>query len=204
MNNIKAFFLSFLLILVLISCSEISPNTVTSYIKTHTLDNVEVCHGYGCKLQTSVSISKFDWKILTEIFKNQNSSAEEERENIKTYIANFENLVGSIADLSNDEAKAKLISVDRGQLDCIDETVNTSNYLNLLQSEGLLKFHKVSEPITRGLFVNGHWFHNTATIIEIDNKNKFAVDSWFHKNGKKPEIIEIDSWQRYWEPESKI
>jgi hypothetical protein len=86
-----------------------------------------------------------------------------------------------------------------GQQDCIDESVNTSLYLTLLESVGLMRFHTEEDRATRGHFILGYP-HTTAVIREIKSGNLYAVDSWFYDNGMPPVIIPIETWKDGWEP----
>ena len=86
-----------------------------------------------------------------------------------------------------------------GQLDCIDESTNTTTYLRLLDQAGLLRHHRVVERATRfGLFVGMP--HSTAVIEELDSGNRFAVDSWFHDNGQPPHIVRLEDWRAGLDP----
>ncbi|MBV1875788.1 MAG: hypothetical protein KUG50_04095 [Cycloclasticus sp.] len=40
-----------------------------------------------------------------------------------------------------------------------------------------------------------------AVIGQLEPDKRFAVDSWFHKNGIEPEIIPIKLWYSGWQPE---
>jgi hypothetical protein len=86
-----------------------------------------------------------------------------------------------------------------GQQDSIDESVNTSLYLTLLQSVGLMRFHTVQDRATRGSFILGYP-HTAAVIRETKTGKEYAVDSWFYDNAKPPVIIPIEIWKEGWQP----
>ena len=53
-----------------------------------------------------------------------------------------------------------------GQMDCLDETANTTSLLLVLQDQGLLTHHVVEYPESRGFFLDGRYPHFTAVIAE--------------------------------------
>jgi hypothetical protein len=80
-----------------------------------------------------------------------------------------------------------------GQMDCIDESTNTFQYLRALEDLELLKWHRVDLKDRRIVWFLTHW---TATIVEIDSNERFAVDSWYRDNGELPYIQPLKDWQR--------
>ena len=87
-----------------------------------------------------------------------------------------------------------------GQLDCIDETSNTTTVLELLDRAGLLVWHEVRGPMSR-FFVYDGWPHTTAVIVETATGEAYAVDSWFHDNGQPAEVVPLEQWVAGWGPE---
>ena len=79
------------------------------------------------------------------------------------------------------------------QMDCIDESTNTFQYLLALERRQLLKWHRVDLKQRRIVWFLTHW---TATITEIDSGRRFAVDSWYRDNGELPYIQPIEDWQK--------
>ena len=67
-----------------------------------------------------------------------------------------------------------------GQMDCIDESTNTTIYLRMLQKDGLLRWHQAGDRATR--WTPFTWPHTTAVIEERDSLLRWAVDSWFLDN----------------------
>jgi hypothetical protein len=90
------------------------------------------------------------------------------------------------------------------QLDCVDESTNSTTYLRMMERDGLLRYHRVGSRAARarsGGFIIG-WPHFTAVIEEIASGEKWAVDSWFRNNGEPPEVVPLSLWRTGWEPES--
>ncbi len=168
-----------------------------------------ICKGYGCRDYLKTGLSEGEWEQIKQIFVISPENAEEERSLIKKAIALFEVFIGPKTGTSGDDAGAQIINFSaQDQMDCIDETFNTSTYLHLLRKSGLIKFHKIGKPLHRGNYIT-RWPHNTATIHEegigilVNSKGHFVVDSWFHANGEEPEIIPAALWSSGWSPKKK-
>lgn len=80
-----------------------------------------------------------------------------------------------------------------GQMDCIDETTNTTAYLLILQNEGLLRHHTVAHPVARGFFLDGRYPHATAVITAQDGE-QWAVDPWPYANAEDVDVMTLDEW----------
>ncbi|VAX04166.1 hypothetical protein MNBD_ALPHA03-444, partial [hydrothermal vent metagenome] len=172
-----------------------------------------VCKGYGCRYYLRTGISEQEWQQIARVFEQDDQNvarnAAQERELIKQAIGLFEKIIGPKTDTANDDAGAQIINFStRDQMDCIDEAYNSSTYLFLMRKAGLIKFHSLGQPLRRGYFID-RWPHNTATIHEIDKDKTikgpghYVVDSWFHANGARPEIILASLWGTGWTPDKE-
>ena len=79
------------------------------------------------------------------------------------------------------------------QMDCIDESTNTFQYLSALEELDLLRWHRTGLKQRRIVWFATHW---TATIAEVDSGQLFAVDSWYLDNGELPYLQPIADWRR--------
>lgn len=156
-----------------------------------------VCHGYGCSHQTTTNFTANQWRTVGEIFKPAAKSPQDELIKIGEAIALMEKYVGQAVGTEDDLPKAPLKRQSTKELDCIDETVNTTKYLTFLEGEGWLKFHRVGQPVYKGYFINGVYPHNSATVQEIETGKIYAIDSYIHANGELPNIRPLESWFRY-------
>lgn len=168
-------------------------------------DDFTFCYGYSCTAQKQAGFTDKEWAGVKRVFTNKPAKdAESERLKIAAAVATMEKIIGAKTGTSHDLAEARGKKEDPAQMDCIDETMNTSRYLEFLQNDGLLKFHKVAHPIHRGYFVDGAWPHNTAVIAELNKEGKpakqFAVDSFYRANGEEPYIVPAASWLAGWKP----
>lgn len=161
--------------------------------------NFSVCHGGTCNIVSPVSLDAEQWGRIAVPFASPASDAGEERGRIAEAIARFEVIVGELADTADDRAENQHGQDWRGQMDCIDESTNTTTYLRLLARAGLLRWHRVEARVTRGYFIFG-WPHTTAVVSELNGGAKWAVDSWFFENGKPPVIVPLELWKTGWRP----
>lgn len=167
-----------------------------------TSELVHHCHAYGCQAISKVELTKADWKKIQKIFKSKSKNAEAERKKIAKAIGVFEQIVGA-KDGTDKDVRGTFVESGRYQLDCVDESTNTTMYLALLQDKKLLKFHDVQAPTARVPIIHaGRWPHQTAVIRDIKTGEFYVVDSWFHDNGADAEIIDLKTWKSGWKPES--
>ncbi len=156
--------------------------------------SVEVCYNFGCKTRENVTLSFNQRDHLRGIFSRHASSAEAEREQIAEAIAFLENATGDQLGTVNDHGKNYPGPSEPGQMDCIDESTNTTTYLQLLEAQHLLRWHKVGQRVKRATYLfNDHW---TATLIDNVSGDAYAVDSWFWDNGQLPEILPLAQWRK--------
>lgn len=157
-----------------------------------------LCHDTSCVSITQLSLTVSQWNRVKNLFRPAAETPAGERENIRQAIALMEKITGAMAGTSNDLGE-NAGGAAEGQMDCIDESTNTTTYISMFARDRLLIFHTVSDPETRGYFFSG-WPHTTAVIKDITDNHLYAVDSWFLDNGKPPFIIPIETWLNGWRP----
>ena len=171
------------------------------YAGHDSLSAFQVCKNYGCSTRVTVSLRADEWNKVRALFTPPPEGAAEERERIRQAIGLLETLVGPKAGTEHDEGGAPLVNFNReGQLDCIDESVNTTTYLRFLAADQLLRWHDVGKPAARGYFLDNIRPHNTATVVERDSGVVYTMDSWFHANGVPPETVLLSAWLDGWDP----
>lgn len=164
-------------------------------------DGFSLCHGYSCTSQTGTSFLVAEWNNIASLFqKNTAKNVEEERSKIGQAIAMMERYAGAKTGTDIDEPEAVSFKSSTKQMDCIDETVNTTHYLEMLYRGGLLKFYEPAEPTHRGYLIDGSWPHNTAVMKEKDSGVLYVVDSFYKKNGEVPYIMSRETWLAGWKP----
>ena len=163
-----------------------------------------ICFNHTCKEVKDLTLQGRQWQEILAIFSPPVADAAEERRRIAEAVARLELVVGELADTSNDKGGnlAGMFS-DGHQMDCIDESTNTTTYLMMLSEGGVLRWHSVGDRATRGFFIFG-MPHTTAVLKDRLTGAKWAVDSWFHDNGVAPEIVPLGQWRAGWEPVSRL
>lgn len=154
-------------------------------------DEVNICYNYGCNVHAKVNISQEELEQLHQIFRQDNSAAEE-RLDISRAVGLFETFSGTQTPTWRDKGGNVDDDGVDGRMDCIDHSHNTTEYLKVLADHGWLKFHQVLEAVKRApLWVNVHW---SAQIEEIATHHRYVVDSWFFDNGKPALVMDLDTW----------
>lgn len=160
-----------------------------------TATKVIVCHGFGCARRTSVALSERNLATLRAILAKGRSSPKAERRAIGDAVAWMEKAVAPVVGSTNDIGGLDLRNAGvAGQMDCIDESTNTTSYLLLAEKRGFLKYHSVQRPVARGFFLDGRYPHATAVVTEVGSGQKYAVDSWRKPNGERPIIMPLELW----------
>lgn len=160
-----------------------------------------LCHGYSCTHKSAAGFSAAEWSGILAIFRsNPAKTAEAERAKIGQAIALMERYSGARTGTDDDDAEATGSKRNNMQLDCIDETINTTHYIGFLQKAGALKFHEVAEPTHRGYIIDGKWPHNTAVMRDTLSGELYVVDSFYRRNGAEPYIMPRAKWLAGWKP----
>jgi hypothetical protein len=76
-------------------------------------------------------------------------------------------------------------------MDCIDLTANITELLIVLDRNKLLRYHRVGEPASRRLFIDGKQPHTTPVIVEVATGTEWSADSWTKAYGQIPDIMTI-------------
>ncbi len=160
---------------------------------------VDVCWDYGCSERASVMLPEEGWDRIRARLYPEPPDADTERARIADAIAEFERVVGPLTGTDANLGGNLAGSGKEGQMDCLDESHNTSVYLQLLADHDLLRWHEPGEPERRAPWIfNVHW---SAVVIEKDTEQAWVVDSWFRDNGSRPFVEQLEDWRRGAGPE---
>lgn len=186
------------LLVFLISCATGSGRDVPGFLAEYGNEKpapsgFNFCYAHGCRKTVRISIPESDWEKVRENFFPAPENPAQERRRIAWAVGTLETLMGKLTGTHVDVGGSFTGSLRNNQLDCVDETVNTSTYLTMMINDGLILFHELREPGSRGYFIWG-WPHTTAVIREISSGRHYAVDSWFFDNGTPPLVIPLDDW----------
>ncbi len=169
-------------------------------IKNPVPERFSVCYEHGCSKVAQLALSERQWQSVRALFHSAPRDAQAEREVIARAVAQMERLVGPLTGTERDKGRNFRGVGIEGQMDCIDESTNTTTYLTMMAHDGLLRWHTVEDRVTRGFFIFG-WPHTTAVIRATTDNQRYAVDSWFLDNGEEPYILPLELWRRGWQPE---
>ena len=216
-NKMRNKIYTIIFIPILSACANNTPiDDYSHYLRNRnipapTIKHFPHCYDYGCKTIKIVSLSKDSWHKLDDLFLSPSQNAKEERKRISKAVQIFETNIGKQTGTSADlKGTFKPFTREKNkplrfQQDCVDESTNTTIYLSVLQQKSWLKFHRVTQPQSRQPLMGGNrWWHQSATIREIDTNQQYAVDSWFEDNGAPAHIVKIDDWFNNWKPSNTV
>ncbi|MBS1269490.1 MAG: hypothetical protein MAG794_00441 [Gammaproteobacteria bacterium] len=171
------------------------------------LDDIPICHGFGCRNKETASISEAEWKQIKAFFSDPAESPKEEREQIRKAAGWFEVVIGRHTPIHLDKGKNEYPGRIKtagpattedgpngttvGQMDCIDESLNTTTYLTLMEKAGLFRYHRVVERAHRKSAFDQHY---AGQIEELRRGARWVVDSWFYDYGSLPYVEEATEW----------
>jgi hypothetical protein len=186
---------------VLAACQSHEEHRVAKLIEANpTPAKFSVCHGNSCRLRTDISLSATEWSQVRALFDPPPADARAERQQIARATGLLEIFTGRQAGTLEDAPGMGVHWNPDGQLDCIDEATNSTEYLRMMAADGLIRFHEIGLPVNR--FVMTAWGpSNTATISERATGKVYAVDSYFRGNGQPADILPLDVWTAGWVPE---
>jgi len=159
-------------------------------------NTVAVCSAHGCRHKSTFTFKSRDIARLREIMAaaGANSGPAGERRAISKAIAWIEERVGKETGTSADRAGLDLLGGgDPTQMDCVDEATNTTSYLTVLATNGMLRYHDVLQPMAKDVPLF-QWTHYFAVIRDKTSGQRWAVDSFMAPNGREPMIMEAEKW----------
>ena len=151
------------------------------------------CFDFGCTTTRELHFEAADWDAVRAVFDEGVVDAASEKQAIRRAVALMESITGELSGTHLDKGGNYPGSDIPRQMDCIDESTNTYQYLNALEELELLRWHRVDHKYRRIVWFATHW---TASIREIESQQVFAVDSWYRDNGELPYLQPLADWQR--------
>ncbi|MEE9447340.1 MAG: hypothetical protein V3V09_05225 [Arenicellales bacterium] len=158
------------------------------------IDQIKICMDFSCKNPQTISLSQSEWDSVANWFAQASPNAAAERGHIKNAIGWMEVIVGKHTPTHRDVGGDLPDEAEfPGQLDCIDESLNTTAYLKLFEENDLLKHHKVIDRAYRRAIFDQHW---AGQIETLEGAEQWVVDSWFQHNGYLPYIQTTQEWEK--------
>ena len=100
------------------------------------------CFDFGCKSNLEIRYSHDQWQSIRQIFKSEPMDSYQEKQAIRKAVAMMEDYSGQISGTSRDEGGNYSPGSDViKQMDCIDESTNTFQYLSALEELDLVQGH---------------------------------------------------------------
>ena len=158
---------------------------------------LRVCSGYGCVIKDKFRFSRKDLNRLKSIMASGKRSAAAERRAVARAIGTMERMARAKLRYRPDVKLSYIInSGKRGQMDCVDESLNTTGYLRYLHANGLLRHHTPDRGYAeRGLIIDGRYPHKSASMRDKSGI-RWTVDSWYKPDGKAAQIMKYSAWKR--------
>jgi len=155
-------------------------------------DTLAYCHGFGCEFKTAIPMGGDELAALTAIFDRHHASPEDERVGVNLADQWWENHSAPMLGGPPDKRGSDLADAHKpGQTDCIDEATNTTTLLVYLEHKGLLRFHHVRRPESRGAFL---YAHATAVMTDKTTGIDWIADSWMRDSGDPIDVMTLDEW----------
>lgn len=155
-------------------------------------DTLGYCHGFGCEFKTRIPMGDAEYGALAAIFDRHKSSPEDERVGINLADQWWEKHSAPLLGGPTDKRGSELGDAHKpGQTDCVDEATNTTTLLVYLERKGLMRFHHVRRPESRGAFL---YAHATAVMRDKATGVDWIADSWMRDSGDPIDVMTLERW----------
>ncbi|WP_462320127.1 hypothetical protein [Halochromatium sp.] len=165
---------------------------------------LRICFNWSCSVRENMTFTASDMDLIKRRMATCSAGSLHDRlQQVRIGIWHMELLAQKYQPLlANDLAINDFDAEAMGRMDCVDNSSNTTTYLEILRDIGALPGWKVSVPKVRNLFdiTAVHW---TAVLINLDSGRAWSVDSWYRPNGHLPMVMPLESWideKKAWEP----
>lgn len=193
------------LVLLTVGCQASRFNSVADAyayrgVPQPTASRIVATSGYSCRLHHTLPLTPELLAALRTRFTPPPASAAAERQSLSESLAWMEAYVGARNGTSADLPGSTAGTFQDGQMNCIDESLNLTTYLLVLEQDGLLHHHSVRPPTQRMNLAVAKFPHWTAVIHETATGRDWSLDSYFHACGEPPEIQPLADWLRFRHP----
>lgn len=158
-------------------------------------EQMPVCYGFGCRLRFYLEFSDPERANIVNLMSKGRGSAAEERKAIQQVFVWFDRRVGREVGTDKRVANADIRTFDADHnFDCWDTMRNGTSLLLVLQQWGLLRYHVVADPRSRGIPL---WQlpHNTPVLKETTaGGTSWVVDMWPTAFAHVPDVMTLDKW----------
>lgn len=178
------------------------------------VERVSVCFNYGCLAQAEVVFAESQIDEIARLLRAA-TTPEQERAELAVAVGRLLGWAGKQTPISADRGGNYADMDAYGKMDCIDHSTTTTRLLRMIESRGLLHFHRVLDPALRHRFLV---FDHYSAMIEEKAKEasdcgcdgetvdeaatpgdaaprRFVVDTWFFDNGHPAVVMPLARWQ---------
>ena len=174
--------------------------TLVPFVAYPTVQRFSICYGGTCSRRATLGLTQAEWARVRSVFVPPPATPAAERQSLRRAIALLQGIVGPKTGTDHNLGENRGHGLP-GQMDCVDQSIDTSVYLTLIQQDGLLRWHRLVGRSTRGPFTGVmQWPHSTAVIVDGTDGTEYAVDAWFLDNGQPPFIVPLRQWANGWRP----
>lgn len=118
-------------------------------------ETIDICFNYGCDAQAAVQFAESDLLKVRQMLDEADDAASE-REVLAQSLALLYRIAGQQTPIVADRGGNLLDAGVNGRMDCIDHSTSTTRLMQVLESRGWLRHHRVIEPVRRGMFLSVH------------------------------------------------
>ncbi|MCD4500087.1 hypothetical protein [Chromobacterium vaccinii] len=160
-------------------------------------DGLNICYHYGCSrhAQFDISDEEHDWLAARM---SRSDSAASEREAVADAVLTLYRIAARDTPIWQDKGGNFRDGPAQGRMDCVDHSSNVTTFLNYLQRQGWLKFHRAAPPEWRAPWILD--LHYTGVLHDNAANQDWAVDTWFKDFGEPPVVVPLSVWMTGYEP----
>lgn len=167
-------------------------------------ERISVCFNYGCLTQAEVVFNDEQLRELALLL-DEAQDAAQERKAISFAVGRLHGWAGQQSPISADRGGNYADDAVYGRMDCIDHSTTTTRLLSMMESQGMLRYHRVLEPVLRHRVLI--FDHFAAQIEEVEQPvtagegglgvlpGRYVVDSWFFDNGQPAAVMPLANWR---------
>ncbi|MCB1887397.1 MAG: hypothetical protein KDH20_07310 [Rhodocyclaceae bacterium] len=158
--------------------------------------SVSICYNYGCLSEERV---EFDADLLAGVAASLAGApdAAAERTRLAAVVGRLYRFAGRHLPIHADRAGDYLDEGVYGKMDCIDHAASTTRLLELLDGEGMLRFHRVMPQQRRTRFLIFQHFSAAVEELAADGEGggaQYVIDSWFVEHGEAAVVLPLEAW----------
>lgn len=157
---------------------------------------VDVCFNYGCASQSAATLSEARLGLLRDSLALA-ASPEQERALLGLVMGSLYGWAGEQMPIHADKGGNYADEGESGSMDCIDHSLTTERFLQVLEKRHMLRFHRLQGRIKRVRHLimehNGVLIEETAALVD-DEGARYVVDSWPVDNGQPAVILPLQNW----------